>query len=110
MSDFPTLWKEAKIAWEREKMLAKGDLYFIRAGDAVKIGRTRDVAARVRNIQANNHEEVDCLVVLKGRGHEEKVWHQQFRDGHIRGEWFRWSPEIELAVNEARQSNMAAAA
>jgi hypothetical protein len=95
-------WKEAEESLKRERA-RKGDLYFIRAGSAVKIGRTINVVNRLAKMQADNHEELDCVLVLRGRGHEEPEWHKRFRSAHIRGEWFRWTEPLEGAVMVARE-------
>lgn len=79
------------------------DLYFIRAGDAVKIGRAADVFRRMVNMQTNNHLELDCVCRLRGRGHEEHAWHVYFQAHHIRGDWFWWMPDIERAIGLARK-------
>jgi hypothetical protein len=79
------------------------DLYFFRAGDAVKIGRAGDVFKRMVNTQANNHLELDCVCRLPRRGYEEHQWHAYFRDVWIRGEWFDWIPEIAAAIELARK-------
>jgi len=97
-------WEAAERAVVREAMIAKGDLYFVRAGDAVKIGHTANIVNRLGKMQADNHEKLDCLVLLRGRGHEEKRWHKDFAATHIRGEWFLWSPELERAMKTAAAS------
>jgi hypothetical protein len=79
------------------------DLYFIRAGDAVKIGRAVGVFERMVNMQSNNHLELDCICRLPGRGHEERQWQMYFRDIWIRGEWFDWMPEVADAIECARR-------
>jgi hypothetical protein len=105
---FEVLWKEAAEAVERERLARKGDLYFIRAGSAVKIGHTINIVNRLGKMQADNHEELDCILLLRGRGHEEPQWHKQFRHCHIRGEWFRWTDDLERAVLDARAANAGA--
>lgn len=83
---------------------AHGDyLYFARCGDAVKIGRARNVVARMANMQVNSPHEVDCLCSLTGRGHEEKEWHAMFAADLIRGEWFTWTPRLAKAIDDARR-------
>lgn len=79
------------------------DLYFIRAGDAVKIGRASDVWKRLANMQANNHLELNCICRLSGRGHEERGWQSYFKTHHIRGEWFQWTPALAAAIELARR-------
>jgi hypothetical protein len=102
MSDFVTLWKEAEEAVRLERLAAKGDLYFIRAGKAVKIGHTNNIVQRLHNMRANNHEELDCLLLLRARGHEEAQWHKRFAGDRIRGEWFKWSARLERAIAQER--------
>jgi hypothetical protein len=65
-------WKAAEAAVERDRLIRKGDLYFIRCGDAVKIGRTTNIVQRLANMQVNNPHEIDCLLLLKGQGKEEE--------------------------------------
>jgi hypothetical protein len=79
------------------------DLYFIRAGDAVKIGRAFNVWKRMQNMQVNNHLELNCICRLAGRGHEEAGWHAYFKAQHIRGEWFHWTPAIQASIELARK-------
>jgi hypothetical protein len=79
------------------------DLYFIRAGNAVKIGRAANVFERMVNMQANNHLELDCICRLPRRGFEERHWQSFFRDSWIRGEWFEWTPELADAIGLARR-------
>jgi hypothetical protein len=83
---------------------ACGDyLYFAQCGDAVKIGRTRNIEIRMANMQVQNPQLVDCLCSLTGRGHEEKEWHAMFAADLIRGEWFRWTPRLAKAIDDARR-------
>lgn len=101
-------WKAAEEAAEAERIAKKGDLYFIRAGcRAVKIGRTVNIVNRLGKMQADNHEELDCLLVLRGQGHLEADWHRRFKGFHIRGEWFRWTPELHAAIVDARNEQSA---
>lgn len=99
-------WKAAELAVAREIEEAKGDLYFIRCDHAVKIGHTRNIANRLGNMQVNSPHEIDCLLLLKGRGRDEKKWHRRFAGARIRGEWFRLTPELEAAIHEARAEQM----
>ena len=92
-------WREAE-----EAVAAKGDLYFIRCGEAVKIGRTSNISQRLANMQVNSPEEMDCLLLLRGRGAEESAWQGQFKADRIRGEWFKLSPALEQAIKDEREA------
>jgi hypothetical protein len=71
------------------------DLYFIRAGDFVKIGRARDVRQRASAIRCACPLEIEEIIIHQGRGDEERLLHRSFRGDHVRGEWFKWSDRIE---------------
>ena len=100
---FSADWKAAEEAVTAARLARKGDLYFIRAGDAVKIGYTVDITKRLRKMRVDNPCEVDCLLLLRGCGHLEREWHNRFRHCHIRGEWFKFEPELERALIDARR-------
>jgi hypothetical protein len=97
-------WKAAEVAVARDRLIRKGDLYFIRCGDAVKIGRTTNIVQRLANMQVNNPHEIDCLLLLKGQGKEEGRWHKRFKHHRVRGEWFRWAPDLEAARAKDRSA------
>jgi hypothetical protein len=92
-------WAAAEASLKEERRQKFGDLYFVGAGNAVKIGRTTNFGVRLRHIQAHNHENVECLAVLKGQGWRERDLHRRFRDHHLRGEWFERCPEIEAEID-----------
>ena len=101
-SSFSADWRAAGEALAAERLARKGDLYFIRAGHAVKIGHTTNIAKRLLKMQVDNHEPVDCLVLLRGCGHEERRWHEMFAADRIRGEWFKWTPALQAEVERLR--------
>jgi hypothetical protein len=91
-------WAAAERSLKEEQRRQFGDLYFVAAGNAVKIGRTTNFGTRLRHIQAHNHENVECLALLKGEGWRERDLHRRFKDCHLRGEWFERCPEIEAEI------------
>jgi hypothetical protein len=101
-------WKEAVQAAALDRIKSLGDLYFIQAGNAVKIGRTANIVGRLGKMQADNHEELNCLLVLPGQGHEESDYQERFAEHRIRGEWFRLCPEILEEVARLRMTRRAA--
>jgi hypothetical protein len=96
-------WKAAELALARANEIAKGDLYFIQCDHAVKIGRTTNIVNRLANMQVNSPHEINCLLLLKGQGKNEKAWHKRFAELRIRGEWFRLTEELEAAIIEERE-------
>ena len=91
-------WRAAEAGAESELRVKFGDLYFVAAGNAVKIGRTTNFNGRLRHIQAHNHEPVECLLLLEGQGWREKDLHRRYQSRRLRGEWFERCPEIEAEI------------
>lgn len=71
-------------------------IYFIRAGEdgPVKIGTTEDLAARMRDLQVGNHEELRLVRTIEGGAGHEQFLHRRFGHLRIRGEWFRWHDDM----------------
>jgi hypothetical protein len=94
-------WKAAKEAVKRERRERKGDLYFVRVGRFLKIGRTTNIGARMRMIQCHAPTPPELVGMIAKGGWQEADWHQDFRHLRSNGEWFRITPELKAAVNHA---------
>jgi hypothetical protein len=78
------------------------DLYFMRVDEGmVKIGRAINVDKRLSQIQCGCPHEITEVRSLPGRGHEEKEWHEMFAEHRVRGEWYKWTPALERAIDRA---------
>lgn len=99
-------------AWER----SPGFVYFIAAGNAIKIGISKETKLldRYSSIQSSNHEPLKLLGVIPFRESErpmkdaekhEKELHKKFEQFRRKGagsEWFSAQPEIKKYIeNEA---------
>jgi hypothetical protein len=69
-------------------------IYFVQAGDAVKVGHAADVEARLRLLRVDNPVEVRLLAKIRGTVAGEGAIHKKFAHAHIRGEWFKAVPEL----------------
>jgi len=74
-------------------------IYFIldRAGNAVKIGYTRDqrsLAARVVDLQIGNPRQLELLFAIPGGRAGEKFLHRMLRSSRLCGEWFECTKEV----------------
>ena len=67
----------------------KIDVYFIKSGDEIKIGRSKDVLRRLDELQTANSNVLRILYTIKNvpENFEEHV-HSICSAFHIRGEWF----------------------
>lgn len=65
-----------------------------------KVGKAKDVAKRVKDMQVGSPDTLEVVVVLEG-ARWEKVLHCRLKAHHSHGEWFEWndgSAEIVSAV------------
>jgi len=85
-----------------------GWIYFIRSGDAIKIGYAIDVANRFSNLQSSNPVLLELLGAIRGSIEDEHRTHAMFIRLHIRGEWFRDHPAIleYIAASDYQQTKI----
>lgn len=85
---------------------SNGFIYFIRAGDMVKIGFTRsDPRRRVAALQTGNAEHLRLLTYIAGHSKMETELHDLLRDHRVRGEWFRWTAEVQHVLGNCLGEN-----
>lgn len=94
-------WAAAERSLPAEKRAKMGDLYFIRVGEFIKIGRTTNLDARIRMIDCHAATALELLGVIVGAGYLERSWHKTFRHLRSKGEWFRETPELCQAIEMA---------
>lgn len=69
-------------------------VYFLRAGDAIKIGYTTNLATRQRSLETASAVPLELLAFVPGDRNEEARLHREWGHLHIRGEWFRADEEL----------------
>jgi len=69
--------------------------YFILDGDAVKIGKSQDPASRLRDLQVGSVRSLRLLAVIDVA---ERTVHHACEAFHVRGEWYRWGPDLRKAI------------
>ena len=67
-------------------------IYFVRVGDFVKIGMSREWKKRIANLKVAVPFDVELLHVELGLERSEKSLHKRFRKLHHRREWFHAHP------------------
>lgn len=76
-------------------------VYMLEVGEHIKIGSTRDVENRIKQLQTGNPVEIELLFskkVFEAPKHE-NILHGKFRSKRESGEWFRLDDsEIDQAV------------
>jgi hypothetical protein len=80
----------------------RGYIYFLLSEKmgAVKIGFTRGkIEGRLREWRTWHPYDFDMLKLLEGTMIEERKLHKRFSKDKIRGEWFKYSPEIKAYID-----------
>lgn len=77
-------------------------VYFIRAGDRVKIGTAAEPLRRLREIQVGNPEVLELLHTMPGKHADERRLHKRFASHRLAGEWFHYADEIQQYVEQLR--------
>lgn len=78
-------------------------IYFLRAGDFVKIGQSRRWRYRMATMQTGSPYTIVPLLVIIDKPSLEKKLHARFRADHFRGEWFHSGGE---AINRYIKENL----
>ena len=79
--------------------MEKTNIYFIQSGNAVKIGRSKDVERRQRELQTSNKNKLKLLYMIE----DMEIPMERHIQGicqryHIKGEWFE-SKVIDFLQN-----------
>jgi hypothetical protein len=80
----------------------RSGVYFVRAADRVKIGKAKNVAARIRELQTSSPYRLELLAIAPGDRREEAAFHRRFKQFRVQGEWFSIVPEIVQAIRSIR--------
>lgn len=75
--------------------------YILRAGETemVKIGwADSDVEARRKELQTAHWEDLTAIRIIDGAAWIERAMHRQFAGHRVRREWFRFHPDMMIAV------------
>jgi hypothetical protein len=83
------------------EIVPNDDLYFIRVGRHLKIGRTRNLKERLRILSCHAPTPPEVVGTIQGAGGTEKVWHYAFRRLRSHREWFRIAPSLKQTVDAA---------
>lgn len=75
-------------------------IYFVRAGahGPVKIGKAKDVAARIAILATGHYEPLSILATLDAPDAIEAKLHRLLKAHRVNREWFAWCPEVERVV------------
>lgn len=74
-------------------------VYFLKAGDLIKIGHADDVEKRVSNIASSFEIAVELVAQCDGGRETELTFHRLLQDSRSNGEWFSPSPMLDTIID-----------
>lgn len=77
-------------------------VYFLREGEAVKIGRAKDLKARYGTLATANRRGLELLVAVPAHAALEDALHKRFKYLRTNGEWFSLAPELVQFIEQLR--------
>jgi hypothetical protein len=86
-------------------------VYFIQAQGPkgpIKIGVSLNPKGRLSALQTAHHEELVLLGVVPCALHFEKELHFRLKESHLRGEWYKPTPEVLAEVQKAKPPDFVA--
>lgn len=75
-----------------------GVVYFVSDGNAIKIGTTKQLSARLSQMQGGNPTKLVVLATVEGSFAHERAVHQELAEHRIKGEWFADCQQVRAAV------------
>lgn len=81
-----------------------GFVYFLRCGEFVKVGYSRQPKKRLATLQTATPHDVELLGRLPGTMAQERAVHRCLQHLHHRNEWFRMSDDIIALIREGLPS------
>ncbi len=70
-------------------------IYFMQAGDAIKIGVTDGVKDRLKVIQSCCPLKVELIHTIEGNAKLEAEIHYELKEHHLHHEWYEAEPVLE---------------
>jgi Meiotically up-regulated gene 113 len=68
--------------------MTRSVVYFVRMGDAVKIGTSTDVIGRMNSLRGGTYQKVELLASIPGGSELERRFHKAFAPARITREFF----------------------
>lgn len=106
-----TEWQRVRTSGEFIRRLASasiGYIYFLVAGDAIKIGFTTRPTVRIEALKTGLAEKIESIVIVRGSRSDEKRLHALLVHYRRNGEWFmNTDPVREVMARSAAKGRPA---
>lgn len=84
---------------QTKKPEGRSFVYFVRCGDTVKIGTTRDVQKRIAALQTSSATKLVLIKKIEGGRDVEAEMHARFTAHRLNGEWFKIAGDLAVFVS-----------
>jgi hypothetical protein len=81
-------------------------IYFISDGDSIKIGRSKDVTARMKDLSCGSARPLSLIASVNGHSKHESKVHAELADYRLNGEWFADCQEVRSAISRYVESGI----
>jgi hypothetical protein len=98
------LESEAEPSTDESESVVEGYVYMMKSGEHYKIGKSKDLDRRQREIRTQMPESVDYTHFIKtdDMAGIERYWHRRFEKQRVNGEWFKLS-RLDISVFKKRK-------
>lgn len=90
---------DTSLTQRRSRRVRKGWVYFIQAGDKIKIGFSTRPLNRLRDLQTSNPGALEIIGTMQGTKAYEHRLHERFKRFRVRGEWFRSTAALTRLID-----------
>lgn len=89
---------EPEVPPPQNALRALSHVYFVRVGERIKIGVSRNAISRVQEIAGHLPYGISHVLIIPGTRQDERRLHERFKLYRTRGEWFRACAAIQLTI------------
>lgn len=94
----------------RQPMDRTSWVYFIRGGELIKVGTSKDVEARLASLRTGSPLPLELVYVMRGSRDLEQCLHGRFESLRSHGEWFHAREPLISFISEMKRREMKRAA
>ena len=77
-------------------------VYFVKSGDFMKIGYTKNVSKRIAQLSTGSPQKLELMGIVFGGVDTEKEYHTIFSSLHHKKEWFRYDGILKAFFSKSR--------
>lgn len=96
--------EQERLRRRRPGVSILGEVYFVTDGETIKIGYSGSAKVRLKELQSSHPKALTIIRTIPGTTDDEGALHRLFAPLHLRGEWFRSTPELREFIERVCQA------